>query len=376
MLDLMLIWFAASVGALAVMMFTDIFVQRLRLQRHEAWTKSQRALLLQHFYAYICGDSNVVELCSQVQGRAILIAQEIILEFLRELEGDGRDRLIEAAFELRLIERTLRGLRSPDWTERDLACMRLGRYGIGDTVQDLVHMLRDRNVQVRYTAARSLGLIGTPEAETALVDILDHPHLIDAPRILEIVQTMPTKGLGPLTRLLSSEEHPLEAKLLAIDLVGDLRVYPLTEELLEVLNSSSKEKVLRAIKALGKLSSPAAISALLTMTQNRPWEIRAQAIKALGLLQVEESIPSLVTSLADENFWVRRNAAESLTNIGPTGLRALFSATQSKDMFARDTASYQLEQLNGKAHHLYENADLTAPAVRPAGQFIAEGNPA
>lgn len=376
MLDVLLIWFAAMVGALAVLMFTDIFVQRLRLQRHEAWTQTKRGDLLPVFYAYICGDLNVVQLRDKIQGRALLIAQDIILDFLRELEGDARDRLIEAAFELRLIERTLRGLRSPDWTERDLACMRLGRYGIDDTVQDLVHMLRDRNVQVRYTAARSLGLIGTAEAETALVDILDHPHLIDAPRILEIVQTMPSRGLGPLTRLLSSEDHPLEAKLLAIDLVGDLRVYPLTEELLEVLNSSSKEKVLRAIKALGKLSSPAAISALLTMTQNRPWEIRAQAIKALGLLQVEESIPSMVTSLGDENFWVRRNAAEGLTNIGPSGLRALHSATGSKDMFARDTATYQLEQLNGKAHSLLEGAELPAPALPPAGQFIAEGNPA
>jgi HEAT repeat protein len=376
MLDLLLIWSAVAIGALALLMFTDIFVQRLRLQRHERTTESLHTQLLPHFYAYICGDMNVVEFCHKIHGPALPVAQDIILDFLRELEGEGRERLIEAAFDLKLIERTLRGLRSPDWTERELACMRLGRYGIGDTVQDLIHRLRDRNVQVRYTAARSLGLIGTPEAETALVDILDHPHLIDAPRILEIVQTMPSRGLGTLSRLLSSEDHPTEAKLLAIDLVGDLRVYPLSEVLVEILNSSSKEKVLRAIKALGKMSSPLAVSALLGMTHNRPWEIRAQALKALGLLQVEESIPLMVESLGDESFWVRRNAAEGLSTMGARGVQALFQASQAKDMFARDTAAYQIEQLNGKAHSYLEGATLAAPSPSLAGQFIAEGNPA
>jgi len=380
MLDKTIIWLTLGIGSLALLMFIDIFVQRLRYQGHQRRYQERYARLLPQFYEYICGDMDLPTLTAAV-GRSTLVAQDIILHFLHDLTGDGRERLIIAADEMGLLHRTLRDLDSPDWTERDLAVMRLGRYALEETVPDLVKKLRDSYIQVRYTAARSLGLIGTPEAEDALIDILDRPDLIDAPRILEIVQTMPNHGLRPLRRMLSSENHPLEAKLLAIDLVGDLRVYALIEELLTILNSSSKEKVLRAIKALGKIASPKSINALLTMVNNRPWEIRAQAIKALGLLQVDESVPILRLALSDESYWVRKNAAEALVNFGKTGIEVLDKAQLDGDTFARDTAAYQLEQLNGKAHSLLESGDMRfgdlQPAPRPVTpQYIIGGHTA
>lgn len=340
----LLLWPMLGVGGIAALMFVVIVVQRLRRGYVEARTRRRRNDLLPVFSSFINGDASVREL-RQMIGPSLDVAEEIIHGFLHELTGEGRARLLEAAEELGLVDRALRGLRSRNWMRRDLAAMQLGIYALSRTVPALVKRLADRRREVRYTAARSLGMIGSSEAVDALVDILDHPELIDTPRVLEIVQSMAGQVNEPLKAMLTSEEHPLEAKLLAIDLAGDLREHSLVGQLLEVLRSSNKEKVVRSIRALGKLSAPQSIEQVLVLARDRAWEVRAQALKVIGVLEIEEGIPLLLQGLSDSSYWVRHNAAESLVKLGERGCEALMEAQSSPDGFARDIAKYQLERV-------------------------------
>jgi len=341
----LLLWPILVVAGFSAILFTVLFIQRFNRALKERWIEQRQNALLPVFHEFIAGDASLDQLVSHV-GQSVLVAELIILNFLHDLTGEGRERLIEAARRLGLIRRSVRELRSSSWTKRDLAAMRLGIYAIEETVSELERTLHDPRAEVRYTSARSLGMIGSSTATDALIDILDHPELLNAPRVLEIVQSMQNQISEPIKVLLSSPEHNVEAKLLAIDLAGDLRDYSLVDLLLQVLHSSDKEKVVRSVKALGKIAAPQSVEPILILAQDRQWEVRAQALKAIGLLGIDEGIPMLIDNLSDGSYWVRVNAAEALGRFGEKGCDALLAAQANPDSFAQDIARYQLERMS------------------------------
>ncbi len=308
----------------------------------------------------------------QTIGNSIVVAEDLMLYFLNELAGGAaRVRLLQAADELGLLQKTLRNLHHMDWTKRDIAAMHLGIYGLQDTVADLVSLLRDRRLEVRYTAARSLGLIGSPEAVKALISILDYPELLDTPRVLEIVHSMGAQASEPLKRLLEHNGHRPEVKLLAIDLIGDLRMYSMVGELHETLRSLNTEEALRAVRALGKFSAPQSTADIVRLVSDRSWQVRAQAVKAIGMLQIDEGLPELVEALRDESYWVRYNAAQALVALGDNGIKALAGARWVKDKFTRDVAQYQIERLNGKLELLGLEHVAGVPVAETADPVVA-----
>ena len=345
------IWLVKFVAVFAILMFIIIFSQRIISTQITKKRQLKRDEILPALKAFLVGDATVLDLIETI-GKALDIAEPLVLEYLRDLTGSSRTRLLEAAQTLGLIEKNLRDLNHYQWARRDLAAMRLGIYGVAETVPELVKRLTDTRMEVRYTAARSLGMIGSPQAIEALIEILDQPDLLDTPRVLEIVQSMPNMANEPLRRMLDSPDHNPAAKLLAIDLVGDLRDYSMLDLLHQILNSSDKEKVVRAIKAIGKIAAPQSVEEILHLVHDRSWEVRAQAMKAIGLLDIKEGLPMLVEGLSDRAYWVRRNAADALVMFNEDGYEALRNALESDDEFARDMASYELERMGEMAPDL------------------------
>lgn len=367
-----LIWAIFIVGYGAALLFCVILLQRVRTFNEEQQFAQRREQLLPVFTRYINGDASVAELHGAV-GRSLRLAEEIILHFLRDIRGTGRLRLIEAAADLGLLKQTLRDLHSWDWTRRDLAALHLGVYGIPGTVRDLLGLLRDPRIEVRYTAARSLGIIGSPEAVDALVTILGYPDILDTPRVLEIVQIMGAQATEPLRRMLATSTNgsTSDVQLLAIDLVGDLRDYSMVPTLHQMLRSTDTEKVLRALKALGRINAPLQVGELMSLARDRVWQVRAQAARAIGQLGLEEGVLLLKDGLSDQAFWVRRNSAEALLSFGRKGHEMLSEAVRSSDMFARDMATYQLERINGNflgaAEYTQNGAAAAAATAETAG---------
>ncbi|MBN2080992.1 HEAT repeat domain-containing protein [bacterium] len=340
-----LVWPIMVVSVVALLLFIVLYLQRLHRAAYESWEIRQREQLLPLFHAYISGDEALESFC-QTAHKSLPVAEKLIIEFLYDLKGESRERLLQAVRHLGLVDRALRQLQSHRWTVRDLAAMRLGVYALEDTVPALTALLSDPRHEVRYTSARSLGMIQTPEAVDALIEILNYPEIVNTPRVLEIVQSMDNLVNEPIKRMLSSPEYNVDAKLLAIDLAGDTKDYSMVDMLLQVVRSSHKEKVVRALKSLGKIAAPQAIDQVIKLAEDRQWEVRAQALKAIGLIQIEEGIPLLLDNLTDSYYWVRHNAAEALSAFGDKGYEALVTARDSEDTFAKDIAHYYLSRMN------------------------------
>ena len=344
MQPIILIWVVAAVGLCAILLFSALFIVRCIDSASSRRTAGVLGRLQPLFTRVVFGDATAEEVREAV-GRDNLIAETIILDILREITGDGRANILAVAKELGLVERNTRLLNHWDWARRDIAAMRLGLYGLPETVPALVRRLRDRRIEVRYTAGRSLGMIDSPEAAEALVAIFDQPHLLDTPRVLEIVQSMRRRMSGPLRSLLTQDRNEA-VKLLAIDLIGDLQDNSLADILRELLSSQDREQVIRALKALGKLSVPRYTEQIIALGTDNSWEVRAQVCKTIGLLKIEAGIDLLHECLGDQAFWVRRNAAEAIVAFGQQGYDVLEQEKTHPDVFARDLVFYHLERAN------------------------------
>lgn len=344
MQPIVLIWCIAAVGVVAYALFSAIVI--VRWFDHARSLKEARILkqLRPVFTKVVFGDATPEEVVEAV-GSSQHIAEIIVLEILREISGEGRENVLAAAKAIGLVEHNIRQLDNWDWAHRDLAAMKLGIYGLPESVPALVRRLRDRKIEVRYTAGRSLGMIDSPEAAEALVAIFDQPHLLDTPRVLEIVQNMQSRMSGPLRQLLT-QEHNEEVKLLAIDLIGDLQDNSLADVLYELLASQDREKVIRALKALGKMSIPRFTEQIISLGQDNAWEVRAQVCKTIGLLKLDQGFELLRECLGDQAFWVRRNAAEAMVAFGQRGYAVLETQKTHPDLFARDLVFYHLERAN------------------------------
>jgi HEAT repeat protein len=359
MQPVVLIWCIIVVAVVAATLFFAIFVVRLFDHNLSQKVAKKMAVLRPLFTRVVFGDATLDEV-SEAVGSDQAIAEIIVLDILREITGEGRENVINAAKRIGLIDRNAHLLNHVDWAHRDIAAMKLGIYRVPDTVPALVKRLHDRRVEVRYTAGRSLGMIDSPEAAEALVAIFDQPHLLDTPRVLEIVQNMENRMSGPLRQLLSPENHNEAVKLLAIDLIGDLQDNSLADVLRALLSSNDREQVVRALKALGKLSIPRFSEQIIALGQDSAWEIRAQACKTIGLLKLEEGLELLTKLLGDEAFWVRRNAAEALVAFGDAGYDALVGQRAHPDVFARDLVYYHLEMLEPGTNGHPQEAEVPA----------------
>lgn len=123
-----------------------------------------------------------------------------------------------------------------------------------------------------------------------------------------------------------------------LGLIGD----PEAEDLLiELLGSDRPEWRLAAASALQHTGSDKAVEPLLTALTDTDWMVRARAAVALGAMADSVVGPTVARLLTDEVWWVRQNAAEALLAL-PGGTDQLVIALDSPDRFAVDAALNQL----------------------------------
>lgn len=104
-----------------------------------------------------------------------------------------------------------------------------------------------------------------------------------------------------------------------------------------------------AARALGRLSDPAAIPALIDAASTHQGEARAAAYEALAVMKASEAVPAARTALSDRDQRVRRWAALLLREVGAReALPELRQALGDEDPGVRLQAVLALERLNDR----------------------------
>lgn len=114
------------------------------------------------------------------------------------------------------------------------------------------------------------------------------------------------------------------------------------------IESKNLELALSAIRFMVRMQGKKAEAELINLLKSERWEIRSCAAKALGDLDCHDAIKSLEISLHDPAWWVRMNAAEALSKLGPKGIEVLEKQNIQTDKFAYETSQHVLDILGNK----------------------------
>ena len=124
----------------------------------------------------------------------------------------------------------------------------------------------------------------------------------------------------------------------SLGLIGDPRA---ETALLTALTGEDALLRIKAAAALTEPWTSKVTRALLRRLSDEDWRVRAQAAKALAGHNDPATLPSLALALRDSAWWVRQDAAEAMAEIDG-GIDALFQALEDEDAFAVDAALAQL----------------------------------
>ena len=272
------------------------------------------------------------------------IAREVISSIAHSLQGADvvTARLIYK--QCRFLKDTVSDLRSAMWYRRARGCEELGDLRVAEMVDEIASCLTDPVMEVRLSAARALGSIGSLALLKTILGVLATGGRWGALDTYEILRSFGPAASKPLLQSMETWSAP-RVRRMAAELLGLMH----SVEAVPVLRASMRDPDLelrtRAARALGRIGDPSAEPELIAGMKDPWWSVRAACAQALGELGSVSSIPDIERGLTDRSWWVRRNSGEALGRLGSPGELSLKRNLGSSDRFARRMSMHVLREL-------------------------------
>jgi HEAT repeat protein len=261
-----------------------------------------------------------------------------LFEVARQLGGERRRVVAQAALERGITRHARRRLRLPGASGRAAACEMLEVLGSAEDQRALTRAASSRRSEVRIAAVRALARLELLGAELALL-LLSRAGKAEALSLVEATEALGSSAVDACRAYLNGEARwrPLVAGAL-----GRIGGNEARSVLIESLEDPDIDVVCRACNALQQFRDHEVEGALRGLLHHPAWEVRNQAARSLGKVGTGACLGDLAQALLDPAWWVRRNAAESLSTL-KSGEAWLVEALWSDDRFARDTAAHALD---------------------------------
>ena len=272
------------------------------------------------------------------------IAREVIASIAHSLQGADvvTARLIYK--QCRFLAGSIDDLNSDGWYRRARGCEELGDLQVADRVDEISRCLTDPVVEVRLSAARALGSIGSLTLLKTILGVLATPGRWGALDTYEIIRSFGPAASKPVLQAMEPIS-PSKVRRLAAELLGLMHSVEAVPMLRAALNDADLELRTRAARALGRIGDPSAEPELIERLKDPWWSVRAACAQALGELGSVSAIPDIERGLSDRSWWVRRNSAEALGRLGSPGELSLRRNLSSSDRFARRMSLHVLREL-------------------------------
>ncbi len=293
--------------------------------------------------------------------------------------------------EWRLSSATPEVVKLLDGNLRGQAARTLARLGAKDAAPQIVPLLQDKRVSVRWEAARALADLGAKSALPAIMPLLDDEndmlrqgatyaieHLDARDRIPDLLRVMregpPGAGSGmtaALVRMRAVEAVPELVKMLkherpnarctAADALGRLGAAEAVPDLVKALADDDDNVRFASARAVGLLRAKEAVPALKELVRagaapSGKDRVRAAAARALALCGASDAIPAIAKLLEDEAGFVRMTAAHAL---------ALLRAKETAPAVARLLSDKEAYVRGGAALALASLAPERVDAILP-----------
>ncbi|MUG64832.1 HEAT repeat domain-containing protein [Paenibacillus campinasensis] len=276
------------------------------------------------------------------------VIQAKLMEWIEQLKGEAREKLLLLCREAGFVERDIRSLSSFRKGKRIEAAYRLGGMRASEAVPQLLKLLARTNYgPLAIIIARAIAKSADqPEQiRDMLLQLLASGKPIHALAADILLETR-LDSASLLRRFLDDPEPGL-VKVALVAMWG--QAVPSAVPTLDRLVGSSEKDVRAEAVKLYLSSNPVLKDATIAQLMNdHEWEVRAACAQALGRLHAAGSIPLLAEALKDDNWHVRNYSAESLALLGEQGFETLCQAALHGTGPARETALYRIERIMAK----------------------------
>jgi HEAT repeat protein len=212
-------------------------------------------------------------------------------------------------------------------------------YGFDAEDEDkILHLLQDNNVLISINAAISIVKFGTSSQMNKMISVFSTKRRLHQSAFAEII-TIDRQELSPIIIDRLEKEEDLYAKLFCYRLLCKFPQQTIASIAEEDLKVNSVDLKIAVIHYLSHCQDNKKKELLYQYARDEHWEIRSAIAKALGEIKDDpKTIQLLSQLLQDSQWWVRINAGNSLSKLGPEGINILKSQSPEKDKFAYETA--------------------------------------
>ena len=220
---------------------------------------------------------------------------------------------------------------------QDFMALALGNIDSSKSVKLLINALKDSNQEVRFNAARALGMMENPEAFDILMDALN--TYMDSN--LDSTDQVPIEDDAQIF----FEEDSIIGAIIAL---GKIKNW-VSISLLKKLYQQEKNARIRAsvIMALGMMSSDKLMPVFQSALRDEDPRVRANAIEAIEGIKSGSIVGIIQPYLEDPNNRVRANVAKAIWKYGDYyAIETLSEMLDSKDKWYRASAAYAMGEIN------------------------------
>ena len=220
---------------------------------------------------------------------------------------------------------------------QDFMALALGNIDSAKSTKLLVNALKDSNQEVRFNAARALGMMENSEAFDILMEALN--NYIDS--------NLDSKGTDLIDEsdLIFFEEDSIIGAIIAL---GKIKNW-MSISLLKRLYSQEKNARIRAsvIMALGLMASDKLMPVFQGALRDSDPRVRANAIEAIESIKSGSIVGILQPYLEDPSNRVRANVAKAIWKYGDFDVSETLNAMlEHSDKWYRASAAYAIGEIN------------------------------
>lgn len=370
MTELQLIWWTSLILASASLLVMLILVlRRWQDERASLREKHQRQIIQQILFSYMNSDwmsgqkdlNNLMNL--DKAGQQVLRRLTIDLCYL--IQGQERRQLTSLLDRTGFREECLRDLRNKHHESRRTAASALQLFSDDASKAALLPMLDDEAGAVRLAAAVSLKSMDALPDTKLLVRKFEEKNLLHTRGVRSLFREMARRTPQVLRKLAASDDCSTRLKIVLADAMSEAADFRVLDDLYRFAKDGNLNLRTTALRSLGTLQHPGSATVVGQALDDPEWQVRAIAAAAVGQIGLEEFVPRLSALLDDSNWWVRFRSAESLTELGQRGVRALRERA-SVVSHINDNAGGRMAALLLDEHGLHElqqsaGQDRTAP---------------
>lgn len=300
------------------------------------------------------------------------VVENRIIYYLENDKGTSTRKLSIFCEELGIINKEIKQLSKNNIYAKALACKKLGELRSQKAVPYLLRQIDSPSQDVTYNALLALAHIGDTQGFLKAFEFINSSTRLSERSLIEIVDSFAGNKADIYFKMMECDNEFVSC--IFIKSAGSYKDEVLAERISRFLTSDSKEKIIAATKALGRMNNSKYINTILGLLENENWEIRAIAAKALGTFHDTTALPKLINVLSDKHWFARFNAANSILALDQT-LSTIAKVFEGDDPFAKDIILSAMENNNtlslvlddtGLSHNFAENT------VRLIRNYIAK----